>query len=313
MKAIAALLLLSACMVGICLSASPKFAPYYDTFLDGRKNLTEVWQRSGQKNFHLAFALGGIGGCSPTWGGKYELDDPIVIDQIKEIQRQGGDLIVATGGALGPYLEHLCGSVDDLTNAYLKVLDIVGTTHLDVDVEAPINFEIMNPALARVQQLRPSTSVAFTLMVLAEDYGLTLDLGVNLLINAKQKGLRVDIVNAMTMEFGGPSPDYGDSVIGAAISVLRQMKEVWPEKSDAELKGMLGVTPMIGRNFNGKVFELAHARKLVDWANSNRIGLLAFWSSGRDNGDCPGGGISPHCSSISQQEYEFTRIFQGFN
>ena len=102
-------------------------------------------------------------------------------------------------------------------------------------------------------------------------------------------------------------------MINAATHTLAQMKEIWPNKSDAEIKAMLGVTPMIGRNFNGRTFEPAHARKLVNWANENRIGLLAFWSSGRDNGGCPGGVVSPHCSGTSQSEFEFTQIFQGFH
>ena len=70
---------------------------------------------------------------------------------------------------------------------------------------------------------------------------------------------------------------------------------------------------MIGRNFNGKIFTQDHARKLVNWATSNHIGRLAFWSVGRDNGGCPGGGVSPTCSGISQSTYEFTNLFKSFS
>lgn len=170
----------------------------------------------------------------------------------------------------------------------------------------------MNQALAKVQQERPDVTVSFTLMIQGEDYGLTPALGVDVLKSAKQNGVRVDIVNAMTMEFGTISADYGDAVINTARMVLEQMAEIWPEKSAQELKRMLGVTPMIGRNFSGKVFEVPHARKLVDFANSERIGLLAFWSIERDNGGCQGT-VSPYCSGTSQEEYEFTQIFKGFN
>lgn len=205
----------------------------------------------------------------------------------------------------------MCATVDDLARAYKEALDAVGTTHLDVDVETTVNLDLMNQALAKVQQERPSVTVSFTLMIQGEDYGLTPSLGVDLLKNAKQNGVRVDIVNAMTMEFPKQSPDFGDAVINAAQMVVEQMKEIWPEKSEADLKRMLGVTPMIGRNFNGNVFEIAHARKLVDWAKSQNIGLLAFWSIERDNGGCPGN-VSPYCSGTSQQEFEFTQIFKGF-
>ncbi len=210
-------------------------------------------------------------------------------------------------------MEHLCSTSDALASAYMKILDVVKTNHLDVDVESPINIDMVNKALKKVQQERPGTTVSYTLMVQAEDYGLNPDLGVKVLESAKAHGVHVDIVNPMTMEFNGKSPDWGDAVIGAAESVLMQMKQIWPEKSDGELKRILGVTPMLGRNFNGRVFETKHGRQLVQWANEQSIGLLSFWSVARDNGNCAGGGISPTCSSTSQGDLEFTKIFQGFN
>lgn len=295
--------------VSCALAAGGSF-PYYDTFLRERTDLRQIVTRSGQNKFHLAFALGGHAGCVPTWGAAYDIDDPEIIDPIREIQSQGGEFIVATGGALGPYLEHLCGTVEALATAYKRVLDVVRTNHLDVDVEASVNLNLMNGALAQVQRERPDVTVSFTLMVQGEDYGLTPALGVDLLRNAKQNGVRVDIVNAMAMEFPKISPDFGDAVINVGIMVLQQMADIWPEKSSTELKKMLGITPMIGRNFNGNIFELAHARKLVNWANENQIGLLGFWSVERDKGGCSG--ISPTCSGIIQNEFEFTRIFQQF-
>ena len=116
----------------------------------------------------------------------------------------------------------------------------------------------------------------------------------------------------MTMEYGSSKASWGDAVITAAESCVTQMKTVWPSKSEAELYAMLGVTPMIGTNFNRKQFLPEHARQLVAWAKEKKVGHLAFWSLGRDNGNCAGGGISPDCSSVSQTDLEFTRIFQEY-
>jgi hypothetical protein len=80
------------------------------------------------------------------------------------------------------------------------------------------------------------------------------------------------------MEYPKISSDFAESVINVGIMTLLQMREIWPEKSTQELKSMLGLTPMIGRNFNGNIFEVEHARKLADWAKLNQIGMLAFWS-----------------------------------
>lgn len=170
----------------------------------------------------------------------------------------------------------------------------------------------MNKALRQVQQERPGTRVRYTLMVQGDDYGLSPQLGYDVLVNAKANGVHVDIVNPMTMEFGSSRPDWGDAVIAAANATLNQMAQIWPERSDAQRRRMLGVTPMIGRNFNGRIFSLEDANQLVAWANTNHIGLLAFWSVGRDNGSCPGGGVSPTCSSIPQPTYQFTNIFKYF-
>jgi len=293
-------------------SAGPKFAPYYDTFLNGRTDLRELSAKTGQKDFHLAFALGGFQPCIPTWGATYPIDDPIVMDPIREVQAQGGQMIIAFGGAMGPYLEHQCATSAQLANAYKIVLDTVGSTHIDVDVETTVNLDLMNGALAQVQRERPDVTVSFTLMVQGEDYGLTPgSLGVELLKHAKQNGVKVDVVNAMTMEYPKISPDFGDSVINVGLMVIEQLRVIWPEKSTAELKKMLGITPMLGRNFNGQKFEIAHATKLVNWANENQIGLLAFWSIERDNGGCSEI-VSPTCSGIPQTEFQFTKIFQGF-
>jgi len=301
-----------ALVVSIKAATEPRFAPYVDVL--GNGSLAEISKATGVKTFTLAFALASAtGGCDPWWGAEKPLNDAHIIGQIQELKKLGGDVIVATGGAAGPYLETACTSAQALANAYKKILDTVGTTHLDIDIEAPVPLDNMNQALAQVQKERPQTTVSFTLEVQGDDYGITIALGVDVLKNAVKHGVRVDIVNAMTMEFPSSKSSYGDACISAAEATVKQMKEVWPSKSDAQLKSMIGVTPMIGRNFNGKIFQVADAVKLVNWAKQNNIGHLAFWSVGRDNGHCANGAVSPKCSSINQGDYEFTKTFNGFH
>ena len=131
--------------------------------------------------------------------------------------------------------------------------------------------------------------------------------------NAVKHGVVVDIVNAMTMDFSNRVPLFGDAVIGASQKTMEQMKTIWPQKSEKELYSMLGITPMIGINDNLKVFELSHAKQLVDWAKAVGVGHLSFWSLGRDKA-CPGNKpvVDPGCSGLPQKEFEFTKIFQKF-
>ncbi|TDD90895.1 glycosyl hydrolase [Saccharopolyspora karakumensis] len=287
--------------------AEIKSAPYIDVMQE-KPTLAEVAEATGQQHFTLAFVLGSAAGCTPMWGGERAVDDPAIKGQIDELRAMGGDVIVATGGAMGPYLESVCGTADELLGAYKAILDATGADHLDVDVEATIPHDVVNEALAKLQAER-GTKVSYTLRVQADETGLD-PYSLQVLQSAAAHGVDV-LVNPMAMEFGSSKP-WGDAVIAAAESTLRQMKEIWPDLSDADLKARLGVTPMIGRNFNGNIFTQDHARQLLDWANTNGIGLLSFWSAGRDNGGCPGGAVSPTCSSIEQQPFEFTTIFKGF-
>lgn len=288
--------------------ATPTAAPYVDITMP-EPSLVDIANATGQKVFTLAFVLADSTGCNPSWGGTIPLDDARVIGDIHALRAMGGEVIVATGGAAGPYLEYTCGSADALAGAYRRILDVTGTNHLDVDVEATIPQDTVNAALATVQGER-GTSISYTMRVQGDDYGMD-PYSLQILQSAAAHGVDV-LVNPMTMEFGSSRPDWGDAVIAAAEASLGQLRQIWPDMADADLKRHLGVTPMIGRNFNGKVFQLDDAHQLVDWANANHIGRLAFWSAGRDNGGCPGGGVSPTCSSIPQGDLEFTSIFHGF-
>ncbi len=220
-------------------------------------------------------------------------------------------MAVSFGGALGPYLQQTCPSQAAQVGAIEQVIDAFNIKRIDFDIEASVPLDPMNKAIAQVQRERAGTVVSYTLMVQSDDYGLTPALGVDLLKNAKANGVNVGIVNPMTMDFGS-SKEWGDAVIAASNATLGQMAQIWPEKDSATLHRMLGVTPMIGRNDTGPIFSLADGQKLVGWANTNHIGSLGFWSVGRDNGGCPGGPVSPTCSSIQQSQYQFTSIFGGF-
>ena len=289
---------------------SPRSWPYIDITMS-TPAMADVARATGQKFFTLAFVLGGSGGCVPTWGGTIDLTDARISKQISDLRALGGDVAVSFGGAQGPYLQQTCPSQSAQVGAIEKVIDTFHVKRIDFDIEASVPIDTMNKAIVQVQRERAGTVVSYTLEVQSEDFGLTPSLGTDVLNNARSNGVDVGIVNPMTMDFGS-SHEWGDAVINAAQATLNQMAQIWPEKSSATLHRMLGVTPMIGRNDTGPIFSLADGQKLVGWANTNHIGSLGFWSVGRDNGGCPGGGVSPTCSSIAQSTYQFTSIFGGF-
>lgn len=96
--------------------------------------LVKIHQATGLSAVTLAFVLGGIGGCEPNWGGEGGINNTKILSGIKNFQKIGGKVIVATGGAMGPYLEAACSSASSLAAAYKKTLQTVGTYHLDIDI-----------------------------------------------------------------------------------------------------------------------------------------------------------------------------------
>ncbi|SDM33186.1 carbohydrate binding domain-containing protein [Nonomuraea jiangxiensis] len=284
-----------------------RYAPYIDITMP-TPSLVSAATATGVRNYTLAFALGDSSGCNPAWGGTIPINDARIVNDIKALQARGGQVVVASGGAMGPYLEHACATPAALLAAYKKVLDTVGTNHLDVDVEASIDANKVNTALKQLQNER-GTVISYTLRVQGQDYGVD-PFSLQILRDAAAKGLEV-IVNPMLMNFGHTG-NWGDAMIAAAQATLGQLRGVWPGRSDAQLRRMLGVTPMIGKNDTGMTTTQADARKLLNWANANHIGFVGFWSVARDNGGCPDGRVSPTCSGISQSSYEFTNIFKGF-
>jgi len=174
----------------------PKFAPYFDVTL-GQPDLVAASEATNQLDFTLAFVLGGWGaeGCVPTWATQFNLTDPEILNPIKELQARGGQMLIATGGAVGNYLEHRCSTKESLAEAYRIALNTVGTAHLDIDVEAPINLDVVNGALKILQTQLPHVTVSYTLMVQGDDYGIIEELGVKVLLSAKEHGVNVEIVN----------------------------------------------------------------------------------------------------------------------
>ena len=122
--------------------APPLVAPYIDVAsILNDDYLVRINKATGLKAVTLAFALADNGNCVPTWGGvshqgsnEHGLSNNIIMNAIKNFQYIGGSVILATGGAMGPYLESACTSPESLARAWKQTLDYVGTDYLDIDI-----------------------------------------------------------------------------------------------------------------------------------------------------------------------------------
>lgn len=295
------------------------FAPYADVLLWPTPNLASISQQTGVKYFTAAFVTSG-GGCRASWGGVIPATDSFLTPEVDQLRALGGDVVVSFGGAFGVELGQACTTATSLQGQYQYVIDKFRLTRVDFDIEgasiadAP-SVDRRNKAIAGLQAAarasgRPLT-VQFTLPVLPT--GLTLD-GVNLVRNAVQNGVDIGVVNIMAMDYGNAVADpyaMGQNAINAANATFAQLKAIYgAAKTDAQIRAMQGVTPMLGLNdVSPEVFTLADANLLLNFAAANRLGLVAMWSVGRDRA-CPGSPqVSPTCSGISQVDFAFSKLF----
>ncbi|MFF3646303.1 chitinase [Streptomyces sp. NPDC002564] len=292
------------------------FAPFVDTSLAPAYDLVDTAEKTGVKDFTLAFVTSG-GGCEPKWGGATGLDDDKVAAQIDALRAKGGDVRVSFGGAAGSELGLKCDSADALAEAYGKVVDAYKLTKVDFDIEgAALPDTAANTrragAIAALQKEHPGLDVSFTLPVMPE--GLTQP-GVDLIADAKKNGVQVDAVNIMAMDYG-PSydGDMGTYAVDAATATQKQVKGALDLSDEAAWKAV-AVTPMIGVNdVAGEVFTTEDAGQLVKFAEDKGLGWLSMWSSTRDKA-CEGGAsgsAQPTCSSIEQEPLAFTKALGAY-
>ncbi len=282
---------------------SAKAAPYVDTGVlsNGRLgSLADLSRATGVKEFTLAFVT--ASGCGPRW----PVEEDFVKQQIDGLRAVGGDVRVSFGGAQGVELAQACPDVNSLVQAYDSVIRKFDVDYVDMDVEGaaaaqPDSIDRRSEALAELQRRHPGLKVSLTLPVLPT--GLT-D-GVGVVRSAKENGVQVDVVNIMAMDYG-IAGDRGDQAVQAARSTLGQLKEIYGASASFR---MVGVTPMVGQDDQGQVFDLADADQLVAFARQNGIGLLSFWAVTRDKG-CQDALFL--CSRIQQDDLAFSKKFATF-
>jgi hypothetical protein len=307
------------------------FAPYVDMTLYPMYNLVTAAQSQGIRYFSLAFVVADSRGM-PSWGGysEYALGsdfDAQMKTQIAGVRGLGGDVVVSFGGASGQELAQAITDVTALKNAYQSVINAYGLTHIDFDIEGAASadhasIDRRNQAIAGLQRDAALAGrvldVSYTLPVLPA--GLTPD-GLYVLQSALRYGVNIGNVNIMAMDYGdsaAPNPQgkMGDYAIAAATSLFSQLQTLYSmSKTESQLWGMIGVTPMIGLNdVTTETFDQQEARELMAFAQQKGIGRIAMWSLNRDQQNTAGklSYVDLKSSSIVQQPFEFVQIFRSF-
>ena len=81
--------------------------------------------------------------------------------------------------------------------------------------------------------------------------------------------------------------------------------------STAEAYAHQGISGMNGLSDQQELTTTATWQNITNWAKSNGLSRLAFWSVNRDR-QCSSGGASDSCSGVSQSAYAYTKIFAQY-
>jgi exo-1,4-beta-D-glucosaminidase len=285
------------------------FAPY--AFIPkGFINIADCLAQTGQRYYTLAFIISDPDGY-PAWTGSRDLrvSTKYYAGQIEALRARGGDVLFSFGGAGGSELALNTPDVGDLEEKYQSVIDNYQSTWMDFDIEgkalsnAAAN-QRRDDALERLQRKNPGLKISFTLPV--NPTGLEEE-SLVMLREAKARGLKIESVDIMTMDYGAAlssGKKMGDLAVAASNASHRQTMAI-----DPAIK--IGICPMIGQNDQkGEIFTMDDARQVMDFAsNTDWVRSVGFWSSNRDRpkGARKGGN---HNSGIDQKPWEFTGIFE---
>jgi chitinase len=282
-------------------------APYVDLSANSADMLDTAIAQGGVNSYTAAFIIGS--GCTPIWGDTLGIDNSTANARISRAQAAGAKTIISFGGAGGAELGVSCTNQSSLQAAYQSVINKYRVDHLDFDIEGAAiadtgSVDRRFKAIKGLQNANPGLNVSLTIPVLESGPDGN---GSNFLRSAATNGVKVDIVNAMVMDYGHAVSDMAAAAQSAAEGTLNAARAAGLNVTYANI----GITPMIGNNDSAnEVFTQPNAQTIVKWARANGIGRLAFWSIGRDQ-PCPGGGVSPNCSGLDGNKLDFTKIFTG--
>jgi chitinase len=263
-------------------------APYLQIDSGDAGDMAADAAATGLKDYTLAF-LTPKSGCTPQWedGGSAV---GAFTTQISAMQAAGGNVIISFGGESGGELAQTCTNVTQLTAAYQNVVNTYGVSRLDFDIEGDVLPDTAatarrDQALAALQAADPAVQVDFTLAVSPQ--GLPAGTGSEyaLLQDAKAKGVKVSVVNLMTMDFGNGQNALADAE-SAAKGAAGQLATLYGTSATAAY-AMMGLTPIAGQNDDNEVFSTANAATLESFAAANGVAELSFWEV--DGYDKPAG------------------------
>ncbi len=273
-------------------------------------HITNCLQETGHKFYTLAFIISDSEG-RPAWDGSSELGagTGYYAEEIKEVRAHGGDVLISFGGEADTEIAINTSDARQLEAKYQSVIDQYHLTWMDFDIEGKALSKVeanqrRNAAIKQLQSKNPELKISFTLPV--NPTGLEEE-SLVLLRDTEAKGVAVESVNIMTMDYGRDAArgkKMGELAVAAANATHEQLRSINPAIK-------IGITPMIGVNDEkSEVFSLDDAKVVMEFAKKTAwVRSVSFWSVNRDR---PGTSTRAgnRSSGIAQEKWDFTNIFK---
>src|SRR5208282_6678109 len=118
-------------------------------------------------------------------------------------------------------------------------------------------------------------------------WGSNYTTGAGVLLNAVENGTRIDRVDIMTFDFydaqsyacqagTGPAHEMGQDTMTAVGHVYDTLQELYPNKTSAQIWGMIGFCEDVGKDDFGacETYYTYDATNNMAWGVSNGLGLM---------------------------------------
>jgi len=264
---------------------------------------------TGLKALTLAFASGECG--KEHWDGLNA--QKLAMANIPALQQAKLGYTISTGGANGTFT---CDNEADM-DTFIRRYQSSHLLGFDFDIESrqpPAVLESLVHQIGLAMKRYPDLRFSFTLAALGSDDANSLnDIGQQVMRAIAKEQLDNYYINLMVMNYG--RAEHGNCVVHSnqcdmTASAIRAVNKL-SLKYHLPLQ-RIEVTPMIGVNDEtSNVFTLEDAQKLAQFAQSNGLGGLHFWSLNRDT-PCatPTTGVSATCNSLpTTRKLAFTEAF----
>ncbi|MDR7385408.1 ricin-type beta-trefoil lectin domain protein [Promicromonospora iranensis] len=269
-------------------------APYLYLGWGNPPSATSVMSQTGIRAFTMAFILSS-GGCNPAWDGSRPLTGGVDQQTINAIKAAGGQVQISFGGWSGNKLGPSCSTPAAYAGAVQQVINAHQPDVVDFDIENSDEFENYTVqdrilrGLIIVKQNNPNVRIAVTI---GTGHSGPTGAGTRLINRAAELGVPIDNYTIMPFNFG--SSNIAQDTVNASEGLKDQLKAAngW---TDAQAYAHMGISGMNGSSDQGEVTTTAAWTQIRDYARSNGLTRLAFWSVNRD-----------------QPGFEFTRITAGF-